>query len=49
MKEFLLILRRFIPPYKKYLVLTVLFNKTDILSDEERHYQHTSCRGRSTT
>ena len=26
MKEFLLILRRFIPPYKKYLVLTVLFN-----------------------
>ena len=26
MKEFLLILKRFIPPYKKYLVLTVLFN-----------------------
>ena len=26
MKEFFLILRRFIPPYKKYLVLTVLFN-----------------------
>ena len=26
MKEFLLILRRFIPPYKKYLVLTLLFN-----------------------
>ena len=26
MKEFLLILRRFIPPYKKYLVMTVLFN-----------------------
>ena len=26
MKEFILILRRFIPPYKKYLVLTVLFN-----------------------
>ena len=26
MKEFLLIQRRFIPPYKKYLVLTVLFN-----------------------
>ena len=26
MKEVLLILRRFIPPYKKYLVLTVLFN-----------------------
>ena len=26
MKEFLRILRRFIPPYKKYLVLTVLFN-----------------------
>ena len=26
MKEFLFILRRFIPPYKKYLVLTVLFN-----------------------
>ena len=26
MKEFLLILRRFIPPYKKYLLLTVLFN-----------------------
>ena len=26
MKEFLLILRRFIPPYKKYLVLTMLFN-----------------------
>ncbi len=26
MKEFLNILRRFIPPYKRYLVLTVLFN-----------------------
>ena len=26
MKEFLLILKRFIPPYKKYLVLTVVFN-----------------------
>ena len=26
MKEFLQILRRFIPPYKKYLVLTVVFN-----------------------
>ena len=26
MKEFLLILRRFIPPYKKYLVLSVVFN-----------------------
>ncbi len=26
MKEFLIILRRFVPPYKKYLALTVLFN-----------------------
>ena len=26
MKEFLHVLRRFLPPYKKYLVLTVLFN-----------------------
>ncbi len=26
MKEFLQVLRRFVPPYKKYLVLTVLFN-----------------------
>ena len=26
MKEFLQILRRFIPPYKKYLALTVIFN-----------------------
>jgi len=26
MKEFLKVLRRFVPPYKKYLVLTVLFN-----------------------
>lgn len=26
MKEFLQILRRFIPPYKKYLALTVVFN-----------------------
>lgn len=26
MKEFLQILRRFVPPYKKYLVLSVLFN-----------------------
>ena len=26
MKEFLNVLRRFVPPYKKYLVLTVLFN-----------------------
>ena len=26
MKEFFKILRRFIPPYKKYLVLTVVFN-----------------------
>lgn len=26
MKEFLLVLRRFVPPYKKYLVLSVLFN-----------------------
>lgn len=26
MKEFFLVLRRFVPPYKKYLVLTVVFN-----------------------
>ena len=26
MKEFLQVLRRFIPPYKKYLVLSVVFN-----------------------
>ena len=26
MKDFILILRRFIPPYKKYLVLNVFFN-----------------------
>ena len=26
MKEFLNILRRFVPPYKKYLVLSVVFN-----------------------
>ena len=26
MKEFLQVLRRFVPPYKKYLVLTVVFN-----------------------
>ena len=26
MKEFLQILRRFVPPYKKYLMLTVVFN-----------------------
>jgi subfamily B ATP-binding cassette protein MsbA len=26
MKEFLLVLRRFVPPYKKYLVASVLFN-----------------------
>ncbi|MBR4602389.1 MAG: ABC transporter ATP-binding protein, partial [Prevotella sp.] len=26
MKEFLRVLRRFVPPYKKYLILTVLFN-----------------------
>ena len=26
MREFLKVLRRFVPPYKKYLVLTVLFN-----------------------
>ena len=26
MKEFLLVLRRFVPPYKKYLLLSVLFN-----------------------
>lgn len=26
MKEFIRILRRFVPPYKKYLVLTILFN-----------------------
>ena len=26
MKEFLKVLRRFIPPYKKYLALSVLFN-----------------------
>ena len=26
MKEFLQVLRRFLPPYKKYLVLTILFN-----------------------
>ena len=26
MKEFFKVLRRFVPPYKKYLVLTVLFN-----------------------
>ena len=26
MKEFLQVLRRFLPPYKKYLTLSVLFN-----------------------
>ena len=26
MKEFLQVLRRFVPPYKKYLVLTIVFN-----------------------
>ena len=26
MKEFLRVLRRFVPPYKKYLIMTVLFN-----------------------
>ena len=26
MKEFLQVLRRFLPPYKKYLVLTIVFN-----------------------
>jgi ATP-binding cassette, subfamily B, bacterial MsbA len=26
MKEFLQILRRFVPPYKKYLILTIIFN-----------------------
>ena len=26
MKEFLNVLRRFVPPYKKYLVLSILFN-----------------------
>ena len=26
MKEFLIVLRRFIPPYKKYLVLSIVFN-----------------------
>ncbi len=26
MKDFIVILRRFVPPYKKYLVLTILFN-----------------------
>lgn len=26
MKDFLLVLRRFVPPYKRYLVLTVIFN-----------------------
>ena len=26
MKEFLQVLRRFLPPYKKYLVLSIVFN-----------------------
>ena len=26
MKEFLQVLRRFVPPYKKYLVWSVIFN-----------------------
>ena len=26
MKEFLIVLRRFVPPYKKYLVLSIVFN-----------------------
>lgn len=26
MKEFLQVMRRFVPPYKKYLVLSVVFN-----------------------
>ena len=26
MKEFFKILRRFVPPYKKYLILNILFN-----------------------
>ena len=26
MKEFFAILRRFVPPYKKYLILSIIFN-----------------------
>ena len=26
MKEFMQVLRRFVPPYKKYLVMSVVFN-----------------------
>ena len=26
MKEFLQVLRRFVPPYKKYLILSIVFN-----------------------
>ena len=26
MKDFIVILKRFVPPYKKYLILTIIFN-----------------------
>ena len=31
MKEFINVLRRFVPPYKKYLVLSVLFNILSVI------------------
>ena len=31
MREFLQVLRRFVPPYKKYLALSVLFNILSVI------------------
>ena len=31
MKEFLQVLKRFLPPYKKYLALTIVFNMLSAL------------------
>ncbi|MBR3087571.1 MAG: ABC transporter ATP-binding protein, partial [Prevotella sp.] len=31
MREFLQVLRRFIPPYKKYLMLSILFNVLSVI------------------
>ena len=39
MKEFIQVLRRFVPPYKKYLILHIIFNVKDVPVNSYRFLQ----------
>lgn len=45
MKEFLQVLRRFVPPYKKYLALSIVFNiLSAILNIFSLQHSYQSCK-----